>query len=90
LANSCIGKVILILIFFISILSANENWIKIEPIDKTPKSKTKLDINLSKIEPVNRMMRNATAIKQLIDATKKEEKHTNNKNWFLLNNEKSK
>jgi len=88
-------KLILTLITFIS-LSANENWIKIEPINKTkvPKHKSKLDVNLSQIEPVSKMMKNATAIKQIIDATnttsKKEKQPTNNKNWFVLNSEESK
>jgi len=85
-------KLILTLITFIS-LSANENWIKIEPINqtKTPKPKNKVDVNLSEIAPINKMIKNATAIKQIIDATsKKEEKPTNDKNWFILNNEGSK
>ncbi len=75
------------------ILSANDNWIKIEPINKTKasKSNTKLDVNLSQIEPVNKMMKNATAIKQLIDVTSKKEKQpTNDKNWFVLKSEESK
>ena len=85
-------KLILTLITFIS-LSANENWIKIEPINqtKTPKPKSKLDVNLSKIAPINKMMKNATAIKQIIDATnttsKKEKQPANNKNWFVLNSD---
>ncbi len=84
-------KTILILIAFISLsLSANENWIKIEPINKTktPKTKSKPDVNLSQIAPINKMMKNATAIKQIIDTTSKKEKQpTNDKNWFVLNNE---
>ncbi len=90
-------KTILTLITFISLsLSANEKWIKIEPINqtKTPKPKSKLDVNLSEIAPINKMMKNATAIKQIIDATnttgKKEKQPVNNKNWFVLNNEESK
>jgi len=77
-------------------LSANENWIKIEPINQTeaPKPKSKLDVNLSEITPINKMMKNATAIKQIIDATnttsKKEKQPSNDKNWFVLNNEESK
>ena len=88
-------KLALALIIFIS-LSANENWIKIEPINKTktPKPKSKLDVNLSEIAPINKMMKNATAIKQIIDATntttKKEKQPSNDKNWFVLNNEESK
>ena len=90
-------KLALTLITFIFVsLSANENWIKIEPINqtKTPKPKSKLDVNLSKIAPINKIMKNATAIKQMIDATnstsKKDKQPTNDKNWFVLNNEESK
>jgi len=40
------------------------------------------------------MMKNATAIKQIIDATntinKKEKEPTHDKNWFILKNEASK
>ena len=85
-------KLALTLIAFIS-LSANDNWIKIEPMNQTeaPKPKNKVDVNLSQIAPINKMMRNATAIKQIVDATsKKEEKPTNDKNWFVLNNEVNK
>ena len=77
-------------------LSANEKWIKIEPINqtKTSKPKNKVDVNLSQIAPINKMMKNATAIKQIIDATnttsKKEKQPTSDKNWFVLNNEESK
>jgi len=75
------------------ILYANENWIKIEPINNTQakKSNVKQDVNISKTKPINKIIKNATLIKQLIDATsKKEEQTTNDKNWFILNNEVSK
>ena len=84
----------LVLLIFVTIkISANENWIKIEPINKTqtPQPTTKLDVNLSQIEPINKMMKNVTVVKQLIDATtKKEIPTTNDKNWFVLNSENSK
>jgi len=52
-------------------------------------SRCEHNINLSKIEPLNKMMKNAIIIKQLIDATSKKEKQTtttdNNKNWFEIN-----
>ena len=82
-------KVVLALLIFIS-LSANENWIKIKSMNQTqtPKPKNKLDANLSKIAPINKMMKNATVIKQIIDATSKKEKQTtNDKNWFVLKEE---
>ena len=77
----------LVLLIFITIeISANENWIKIEAINKTQTSKSspKLDVNLSQIEPINKMM------KQLIDATsKKDEPTSDDKNWFVLNTKDS-
>jgi hypothetical protein len=87
---------IIALVLLISItikISANENWINIEPINttQTSKSNTKRDVNLSQIEPINKMMKNATVIKQLMDATsKKDIPATNDKNWFVLNTENSK
>ncbi|PHS57290.1 MAG: hypothetical protein COB17_06770 [Sulfurimonas sp.] len=87
-----IASLRLLLIFITIKISANENWIKIEPINKTQtsKSNTKVDIDLSQIEPINKMMKNATVIKQLIDATsKKDEPTSNEKNWFVLNAEDS-
>ena len=78
------------------ILHANENWIKIKPIStiQTPKKETTLDINLTQIKPVNKMLKQATVIKQIIDATntinKKEKEPTHDKNWFILKNEESK
>ena len=74
-------------------LYADKNWIQIEPISKTQtaKPKTKLDVNLSQIEPINKMMKNAIVVRQLIDATNKKEKPaTNDKNWFVLNSEDNK
>ena len=67
--------------------------LQIHPINKTQtaKSKTKLDIDLSQIEPINKIMKKATFLKQLVDATRKKEKvDTNDKNWFILNNENAK
>jgi len=73
-------------------LNADKNWISIEPINKPsiPKEASKkLDVNLSQVEPVNKMMKRVTVIKQLIDATNKvptKPEPTNNKNWFVLDN----
>lgn len=78
----------LLLIFLTINLYADKNWIEIEPINKTKtvKPKTKLDVNLSQIEPINKMMKKVTVFKQLIDATGKKEKvKTNDKNWYILN-----
>ena len=83
----------LLLIFLTINLYADKNWIEIEPVNKTKivKAKTKLDINLSQIQPLNKMMKNVTVVKQLFDATSKKEKTTtNDKNWFTLNNENAK
>ena len=87
-------KILLILIiFFLHSLYANENWIKIESFNKTktPKKETRPDINLSKIEPLNKMMRKVALIKQLIDATnvlKKKKEPKSKKNWFPIKQEK--
>ena len=83
-------KIILLtlLIFLTTNLYADKNWIQIEPINKTQtaKSNTKIDVDLSQIKPINKMMKNATAVKQLLDATsKKDEPTSNEKNWFVLN-----
>ena len=88
-----ISSFTLVVIFLTINLYADKNWIQIEPINKTQtaKPKTKLDVNLSHLEPINKMMKNATVIKQLIDATNKKEKPTSNeKNWFVLKGEDSK
>lgn len=83
---------ILLSIFISTTLFADKNWIEIEPTNKTQTKKTdlKTDVNLSQIEPINKIIKNVTVVKQLMDATNKEEKPTDDKNWFLLNNEVSK
>ena len=81
-----------ILLIFITInLDADKNWIKIEPLNKTQTSKpnTKPDLNLSQMQPISKMIKNATIIKKLID-NKKEKPTTNDKNWFVLNTKESK
>ena len=84
-------KLLLIfLLFEIITQAASENWIPITPLDKdkAPIVSTKLDVNLSQIEPINKMIKKITVIKQLIDvSTKKEAPTTNEKNWFILKNE---
>lgn len=88
-----IVSLILLTIFVATTLPADNNWIQIEPINKTKtvKPKTKLDVDLSQIEPINKMMKKVTVLKQLVDATSKKEKvATNDKNWFIINNENTK
>ena len=66
-----------------SIVSANENWIPITPVDKPQTSK--------QVGAVNKMIKNAAVIKQLIDTTgKKEIVTTKEKNWFVVGGEESK
>ncbi|WP_373004005.1 hypothetical protein [Sulfurimonas sp.] len=82
-----------LLLLFLAIDSeADKNWIKINPQEqtKTLKSDTKADLNLSQIQPINRILRNATLIKQLIDNKRKEKPTANDKNWFVLNTKDSK
>jgi len=85
--------ILLFLLFQLTTLFANESWISIIPLDKTPTSKVpnKLDLNLSQIEPINNIIKNATVLKQLIDlSTKKKVPTTNDKDWFILNREGNK
>ncbi|MGE4418843.1 MAG: hypothetical protein AB7D38_03290 [Sulfurimonas sp.] len=66
-----------------STASADENWIPITPVDKPQTSKH--------VGAVNKMIKNAAVIKQLIDTTsKKEIVTTKEKNWFVLSSEESK
>ena len=84
---------LLFLLFQAITISADKNWIPITPLDKdqTPKPTKKLDVNLSQIEPINKMMKNVTVVQQLIEATSKKEKPaTNDKNWFVLNTKETK
>lgn len=79
---------LLFLIFFTLTLFANEKWIAITPLVETSKSKTpeKADINLSQIAPINKMLKNITIVKELLDARpQKEVPKTTQKNWFVLN-----
>lgn len=79
----------LLLIFITTNLNADKNWIKIEDANKTQKTKSKLDLDISQIEPLNKMIKNLKAVKQLIDNTKKEKTVTDDKNWFVVNSEDS-
>ena len=68
---------------------ADKKWIPIETTKTTQKTKEniKLDVNLSKIQPINKLMRNVIAIKQLIDSSKNQKSNiSNNKNWYVLDN----
>lgn len=74
----------LVLIFLTINLYADKNWIEIDP-------KAKKDVDLAQIEPINKILRKATFLKQLVEATGKKEKvETNDKNWFILNSENDK
>ena len=76
----------LLLIFITINLNADKNWIKIEDINKTQKTKSKLDLDIFQIEPVNKMIKNLKVVKQLIDSTKKEKAVTNDKNCYTDKN----
>jgi hypothetical protein len=84
-------KIIIILIFIATHVSANEKWIPLKPIEEksSPKKEKKINIDLSQIQPINKMMKKVTIIKQLIDASSKKEKVvTNDKKWFALKDKK--
>ena len=71
-------------------LSANENWIEIKPVEvtQTPKPNPKEDGNLSQVQPINKMIKKATIIKQLVDSINTKEKvPVDDKKWFVINNE---
>ncbi|WP_294965305.1 hypothetical protein [Sulfurimonas sp.] len=82
-------SLILLLIFTALILNADKNWIEIKTTDKTQKVQTKPKLDLSQIQPINKMMKNLKIVKELIDNTKKEKVVTNDKNWFVLNSKES-
>ena len=59
MASGTFMKIVLTVLTFLSLsLCANENWIKIEPINdsKTPKPHDKLDTNVSTSEPINKIV----------------------------------
>ena len=90
--NNFILKILLFLAFGV-LSSASENWIPIEPNGQTKKlkPKTQIDVNLSQIKPINKIIKQATIIKQIMNTTSKKEKQTSNdKNWFVLKNEVNK
>jgi hypothetical protein len=75
------------LVFVTINLCADKNWIPIEPITQasTFKEKSQKDRNLSQIEPINKMIKNITVVKQLVDGTQTKEKNIkSDKNWYLL------
>lgn len=89
-------KIISILITLVIVnLDANEKWIKIEPIAETQtpkaqKQESKLDVNLSQIEPLSKMMKSINLLQQVMNATSKHEtkKQTHNdKKWFIIQEE---
>lgn len=83
----------LLLLFLVTTIYADKNWIPITTVEQTtaPKPTTRLDVNLSQIKPINKMIKNVAVVKQLIDVTTRKEKPlTNSKNWFVLHSEDSK
>jgi hypothetical protein len=79
----------LIFIVFLTIkIFANENWIKINPINKANFSKQTPNqyVDLSQKKPIDMIVKNITIIKKLIDATNKTDKTLHDdKKWFILN-----
>lgn len=72
-------------------LLADKNWIDIEPLNKKTSNQTSeiLDINLSQIQPLNKMLQNAKVIQQVMDTTTREKKkYKTEKNWFVINKNK--
>ena len=72
-------------------LLADKNWIDIEPLNKKTSKQTSetIDINLSQIQPLNKMLQNAKVIQQVMDTTTREKKkYKTEKNWFVINKNK--
>ena len=70
------------------LIIANENWIKIESINKkqAQKSHKQLNVNLSQIEPIRKIIKRASIVKKLIDIEgKKERESKSRKSWFKIN-----
>ena len=81
-------KAITIISFLIVIntsILGNERWIPLETKNekKKPQKKISLDLNMSKNQSINLLLQNASAIKKLLDSSKKE-KSTSQKNWYVL------
>lgn len=82
-----ITALVLYCIFMSVTLSAEKNWIPIEAVEstKTPEQNTQLGAELSQVEPIKKIMKNAILIKELMD--KKEKVNSaDDKNWFELKN----
>ncbi len=79
---------LLSLLFGISNLYADKNWIPLEPINtpQTAKQTPKKDANLTQNGSISAIINNVAVIKQLMDGTKQDEDNNNNKNWYPLGN----
>jgi len=80
---------ILSILLAITNLYADRKWIQIEPINTSRKTTHKIaqsDINISQVQPINKLIEGAQIIKQLIDSPsyKKKPKQKSEKNWYVL------
>lgn len=81
--------VTLLFLFIATNLSADKQWIQIEPIDTNKKQETaQPDINISQIQPLKQWVENAKVVKQLIDSANsiKKQDIENEKKWYILDN----
>ena len=81
-----IKSFILLILFLTVSLYADKNWIKIEQTNKVSTSKlsNKVDLNLSKVKPLNNIIKSVVIVKQFIDNQEKVKENINNKSWFVL------
>ena len=85
-------NVIILFFLFITVgLYADKKWISIEPVSTTQNTKqesSKLEINPSQMQPINKLIRNAKIIKRLVDNKRDKEKFNEDskKNWYSLEN----
>ena len=83
-------NVIILFFLFITVnLYADKKWISIEPVSTTQNTKenvNKLDIKPSQMQPINKLIKNATIIKRLVDNKRDKEKlnEDSKKNWYSL------
>jgi len=67
-------------------LHADKKWIPINTINETKVSSSNLqsDMHLSQMEPINKVIKNLTVAKQLLDNANKVKPTVHEKKWFLL------
>lgn len=84
-------NLIIIFLLMAANVYADKKWISIEPISTTQNTKqesSKLKINPSQLQPIKKLIKNATIIRRLVDnkSDKKKLNEGSRKNWYSLEN----